>query len=212
MFVRTHLPRPNTPICKKSKQTPIIAVSILSNIECSYACFINSKRVTVQYTETIWFHIHGIKKYCDHLQNKRGPGWKSNTILENVDMQDLVLAFKSLNTPYQNNFISKMLHGWLNTGQQCQIITKDPNSSNCPFCQAPNESFEHILLHCSAQMVVKAGNKTHKPLSDLTRKSFSVTMKVLQKGLSNWLKDGDKMLYPCLDNYYAMRPNGGQST
>jgi hypothetical protein len=163
---------------------------------------VNSHRITAQYTATIRFHIHGTKHRA-HLQNTR-PGWKSHTVWENVDMQGLGLAFKSLDTP-SRHFISKMLHGWLNTGHQRQKITKDPNSSHCPCCQAPNETFEHIL-RCSAPMVVKAREKSHKPLCTLARKSFSVTLKVLHEGLSNWLKDGDKMSHPCLDKYYDMRP------
>jgi hypothetical protein len=55
-------------------------------------------------------------------------------------------------------------------------------------------------------MVVKARENSHKPLCTLARKSFSVTLKVLHEGLSNWLKDGDKMLHPCLDKYFDMRP------
>jgi hypothetical protein len=163
---------------------------------------VNSQRVTAQYTATIRFHIHGTKHRA-HLQKTR-PGWKSHTVWNNVDMQGLGIAFKSLDTP-SRHFISKMLHGWLNTGYQRQKITKDPNSCMCPCCQAPTETFEHIL-RCNAPLVVTAREKAQKTLSSLTRKSFSITLKVLYEALSNWLKDGDKMRNPSLDKYYDMRP------
>ena len=163
---------------------------------------VNSQRITAQYTATIRFHIHGTKHRA-HLQKTR-TGWKSDTVWENVDMQGLGIAFKSLDTS-SRHFTSKMLHGWLNTGHQRKKITKDPNSSQCPCCQAPDETFEHIL-QCTAPLVVTARDKAQKKLSTFAKKSFSTTWKVLHEALCNWLKDGDKMKHPCLDKYYDMRP------
>jgi hypothetical protein len=120
-------------------------------------------------------------------------------------MQGLGIAFKSLDTS-SRHFTSKMLHGWLNTGHQRQKITKDPNSSQCPCCQAPDETFEHMILQCTAPLVVTARDKAQKKLSTFAKKSFSTTWKVLHEALCNWLKDGDKMKHPCLDKYYDMRP------
>jgi hypothetical protein len=69
-------------------------------------------------------------------------------------MQGIGLAFKSLDTLSQH-FTSKMLHGcWLNTGHQCKKFTKDPMSSLCPCCHAPNKTFEHIV-RCTAPSVTK---------------------------------------------------------
>jgi hypothetical protein len=151
---------------------------------------VNSQCVTAQYTATsIRFHIHGTKHRA-HLQKTR-PGWKSHTVWNNVDMQGLGIAFKSLDTP-SRHFISKMLHGWLNTGYQHQKITKDPNSCMCPCCQAPTETFEHILC-CNVPLVVTARDKAQKTLSSLTRKSFSITLKVrgTQQLAKGWGQDAD---------------------
>jgi hypothetical protein len=162
---------------------------------------VNSQRLTAQYTSTIRFHINGTKHRA-HLQNTR-PGWKSNQVWNNVDMQSLGLAFKSLNTP-SRHFTSKMIHGWLNTGHQRQKITKDPLSSLCPCCHAADETFEHVL-QCKSPLAIQAREKAQKPLMNLAKKSYSIPGKVLYAALSNWIKDGDAMTHPCLDRY-DMRP------
>ena len=115
-------------------------------------------------------------------------------------MQSHGLCFKSLDTPSQH-FISKMIHGWLNTGHQCQKLTKDPNSSLFPCCHATNETFEHIL-QCKSPLVVQARLKAQNPLLTLAQKSFSIAWKVLCVAICNWLKDGDAMQHPCLDRYH----------
>jgi hypothetical protein len=122
-------------------------------------------------------------------------------VWNNIDMQGLGISFKSLDTP-SRHFTSKMLHGWLNTGHQRAKITKDPLSSLCPCCQAPDETYEHILW-CTAPMVVTARTEALKKISKLDKRG-STTWRVLHQALKNWLKDGDKMQNPCLDNYMMM--------
>jgi hypothetical protein len=96
------------------------------------------------------------------------------------------LSFKSLDTP-SRHFTSKMLHGWLNTGHQCAIITKDPLSSLCPCCQAPNKTYKHIL-HCTAPTAVKACNAVLKKITKLDERG-STTWRVFHQAIKNWLKD-----------------------
>jgi hypothetical protein len=136
-----------------------------------YASWLTPKESQHNTPQQFGFHIHGTKHRA-HLQKTR-TGWKTDTVWENEDMQGLGIAFKSLDTP-SRHFTSKMLHGWLNTGHQQQKITKDPNSSQCPFCQAPDKTFEHIL-QCTAPLVVTAREKAQKKLSTFAKKSFSTT-------------------------------------
>jgi len=160
---------------------------------------INSQRVTSQYTESIRFHIHGTKHRA-HLQKTR-KAWKLDSVWNNIDMQGLGISFKSLDTP-SRHFTSKMLHGWLNTGHQRAKITKDPNSSICPCCQAPDETYEHIL-RCTAPTVEKTRNEVLKKIAKLDERG-STTWRVFHQAIKNWLKDGDAMKHPCLDNYMMM--------
>ena len=166
---------------------------------------INAQRVTAQYTASIRFHIHGTKHRA-HLQRTR-PTWKSDRVWNNIDMQGLGLAFKSLDTP-SRHFTSKMLHGWLNTGHQREKITKDPSSSHCPCCNSPDETFEHIL-QCKAPAVVTARDKASTKLRSIPQARESLAWKVLYQALLNWLQFGNKMTHPCLDNYF-LKP--GQRT
>jgi hypothetical protein len=160
---------------------------------------INSQRITSQYTQSIRFHINGTKHQA-HLQ-KTQASWKSDAVWNNIDMQGLGISFKSLDTP-SRHFTSKMLHGWLNTGHQQAKITKDPLSSLCPCCQAPDETYEHIL-RCTAPMVVTARTEALKKISKLN-KCGSTTWRVLHQALQNWLKEEGKMQHKCLDNYLMM--------
>ena len=97
---------------------------------------VNSQRIIAQYTATIWFHMHGTKHRA-HLQKAR-TGWKSNTVWENVDMQGLGIAFKSLDTSFRH-FTSKMLHGWLNTGHQRKKSQKIQTPASAPAVKPPTK-------------------------------------------------------------------------
>jgi hypothetical protein len=163
-------------ICADALATEYLTRAILpSDVPISQPAFfptanvcllINSHRITAQYSASIRFHINGTKHRA-HLQTTR-PAWQSDTVWENIDMQGLGLAFKSLDTP-SRHFTSKMLHGWLNTGHQREKITKDPLSSLCPCCQHPDETFEHIL-QCTAPSAGKARVSAQTKLSSLSSK------------------------------------------
>jgi len=132
---------------------------------------------------------------------KTRKAWKLDSVWNNIDMQGLGISFKSLDTP-SRHFTSKMLHGWLNTGHQRAKITKDPYSSICPCCQAPDETYEHIL-RCTAPTVEKTRNEVLKKIAKLDERG-STTWRVFHQAIKNWLKDGDAMKHPCLDNYMMM--------
>ena len=195
-------------ICADALATEYLTRAILpSDVPISQPAFfptanvcllINSHRITAQYSASIRFHINGTKHRA-HLQRTR-PAWRSDKVWENIDMQGLGLAFKSLDTP-SRHFTSKMLHGWLNTGHQREKITKDPSSSLCPCCKLPDETFEHIL-RCKAPSAEKARVSAQTKLSSLSKKLGSTTWKVLHQALCNWLKHGNKMTHPCLDGYF----------
>jgi hypothetical protein len=116
-------------------------------------------------------------------------------------MNGLGISFKSLDTP-SRHFISKMLHGWLNTGHQRQKITKDPLSSLCPCCHAPDETYEHIL-RCPAANAEIARDTFLAKMKKLDVRG-TITWQVFHHAVRNWLKDGDEMEHPCLDNYIMM--------
>ena len=157
---------------------------------------INTQRITSQYSESIRFHINGTKHRA-HLQKTR-PNWKSDAVWNNLDMQGLGISFKSLDTPLQH-FTTKMLHGWLNTGHQREKLTKD---SLCPCCQAPDETFEHIL-RCKSEASETARKAALQTISKLDKRG-STTWRVLHQGIKNWLQDGEKMKTPSLDHYLMM--------
>ena len=144
---------------------------------------INTQRITSQYSESIRFHINGTKHRA-HLQKTR-PNWKSDAVWNNLDMQGLGISFKSLDTPLQH-FTTKMLHGWLNTGHQREKLTKD---SLCPCCQAPDETFEHIL-RCKSEASETARKAALQTISKLDKRG-STTWRVLHQGIKNWLQDGE---------------------
>jgi len=116
-------------------------------------------------------------------------------------MQGLGISFKSLDTP-SRHFTTKMLHGWLNTGHQREKLTKDPLSSLCPCCQAPDETFEHIL-RCNSEASETARKAALLTISKLDKRG-STTWRVLHQGIKNWLKDGEKMKTPSLDHYMML--------
>jgi hypothetical protein len=99
---------------------------------------------------------------------RQPKNWKSDVVWNNnIDMQSLGISFKSgPNTP-SCHFMSKMLHGWQNTGHQCAKITKDPLSSLCPCCKAPNETSKH-MLQCTALTVEAVQTEVLKRLVNLT--------------------------------------------
>jgi hypothetical protein len=189
-----------TEYCKHATHPSELPRSQPAFFPSAHVCLvINTQRITSQYTESIRFHIHGTKHRA-HLQKTR-PTWKSDIVWNNIDMKGLGISFKSLDTP-SRHFISKMLHGWLNTGHQRRKITKDPLSSLCPCCHAPDETYEHIL-RCSAASVVLARDKFLAKMKKLDVRG-TTTWKVFHQAVQNWLLDGDAMKHPCLDNYILM--------
>ena len=101
---------------------------------CRVSLLVNGQRITAKYDDAIRFHINGTS-HRQYLQ-KTKPAWHDDSVWNSIDFEALGLAFTSLTATTRTN-ISKLLHGWMNTGVQRAKFDKH-SSSSCPRCgQAP---------------------------------------------------------------------------
>ena len=103
---------------------------------------VNGQRVTPKYSANIRFHIQGTI-HRTFLQKSR-PEWSSDKVWNSIDMEGFGLAFRMLDVQTRLT-ISKMAHGWQNTGHQ-RIKIHPEASSCCPSCLAQDETGTYSML------------------------------------------------------------------
>jgi hypothetical protein len=113
---------------KSSRMKPLVDPAFFPSSQVSL--LVNGQRVTASIPEAICFHVNGTN-HRKYLQQTK-PGWQHDDLWNLIDMECLGQAYKSLPTLQRNN-VSKMLHGWTNTGSQREKINL-ASSSVCPRC------------------------------------------------------------------------------
>ena len=149
---------------------------------CPVYVVVNGQRATAYVKDTIRYHINGtqMRKY---LQKQRGwtdREWRS------IDFYSIGAAYN--NTAIRNRFqISKLMHGWLNTGQQRGKIEKGA-STKCPSCGEINETQEHILrCRCGSINGVRYNALVKLRAHISTTKGSSNTWAILHSAYSQWM-------------------------
>jgi hypothetical protein len=138
--------------------------------------------VTAYPKETIRFHIHGtrLRKY---LQTTK-PHW-TDEVWKKIDFQVIGMAIKNLAVTRRLQ-VSKLIHGWLPTGhKRTQVDTTA--RSNCPSCDEPNETQEHIIT-CRDRHMRAARYKGLMSLRSkiVTQKGGSHSWSALHESLVWW--------------------------
>jgi hypothetical protein len=148
---------------------------------------VNGQRITTKYSSYIRFHINGTlqRRYLQQRQ----PEWQSDRVWILLDMEGFGLAFRMLDVTARLS-VSKMTHGWYNTGHQRAKIHKS-SSSQCPSCHGMDETLEHIL-RCPEGKVRAARYRASVKLraTIVTKCGSSKTWSALHKGLLQWLDTG----------------------
>ncbi len=114
-------------------------------------------------------------------------------VWESIDMEEHGMAYTLLMV-LKRMAISRMTHGWLNTGTQRAKIARNA-SSNCPSCGQSNKTQGNIL-HCKAPRMRKERHYGGSTLRStiLTKLGSSTTWAVLFQGRQKWLDGEDKVL------------------
>ena len=146
----------------------------------------NGQRVTANISSAIRFHIQGTVHRA-YLQSSK-PNWSQHTVWNYIDHECIGLAYKSL--PLQKRHqVSKLLHGWMNTGAQRKKFHRD-SKSECPRCHVGPEDQDH-LLQCNAPRARKLRYNESVTLrsSIVTKCGGSRTWTVLHSCLSGWMSN-----------------------
>jgi hypothetical protein len=143
---------------------------------CRVSLSVNGQRITAKPAAAIRFHINGTNQRRYLQQTK--PAWHHNNVWNSIDFEALGSAYKTL-APSNRTNISKMLHGWMNTGVQRAKITLN-TSSNCPRCGYSPEDQDHILL-CRGHTTAPIRHNAIVALQSqvVTRRGGSRTWKIL---------------------------------
>jgi hypothetical protein len=148
---------------------------------------VNGQQITANPAAAIRFHINGTR-HRQFLQQTR-PGWSKDQVWNSIDFESFGGAYKSIAPTKQPN-ISKLIHGWLNTGAQRAKIHKQ-SSSSCPQCGYVPEDQDHILLCPSLPARRTRYNAVALLRSSIvTKRGSSRTWTVLHDILASWLSDG----------------------
>ena len=122
--------------------------------------------------------------------SKRQNQWHDDSVWNSIDFEALGLAFTSLTSTTRTN-ISKLLHGWMNTGVQRAKFDKY-SSSSCPRCGQAPEDQDHIL-RCHSPQATSARYNALVTLrsSVVTKCGSSRTWTVFHERFTSWLVDGE---------------------
>ena len=149
---------------------------------------VNGQRVTANIPSAIRFHIQGTAHRA-YLQKSK-PNWSSDTVWNSIDHESIGISYKSLSLSKRYQ-ISKLLHGWMNTGVQRQKI--HPNSKpECPLCNNGQEDQDHIL-QCPDYRAKKLRYTEQVKLrsSIVTKCGGSRTWSVMHVCITDWLSNKD---------------------
>ena len=102
-------------------------------------------------------------------------------------MYSLGKAYKSKTLDHKLQ-ATKILHSWLNTGNQQQKI--DPKSNgNCPCCNSPIETQAHVMQCKDPRMKAARYNATTDLVAKIgTKFGISKTWTTLHQRISHWLQ------------------------
>ena len=159
---------------------------------------VNGQRITANPAAAIRFHINGTR-HRQFLQQTR-TGWNKDSVWNSIDFESFGGAYKTI-SPTLRPKISKLVHGWLNTGTQRVKINKQ-SSSSCPRCGCTSEDQDHIL-QCKSQ---SANSTRYNALVSLcssvvTKRGSSRTWTVLHDIMSSWLSSGQSPSSNILTKY-----------
>ncbi len=103
---------------------------------CPVMSWANGQVLMAQCKATLLLHINGTR-LCKHLQNSR-KGWNNQVWASIEDFSCLGGALLSMPITYHLK-LSKLLHGWLNTGHQRKKM--EPLAlSKCPVCNLEDKT------------------------------------------------------------------------
>ncbi len=143
---------------------------------------VNGQRVTAHIKDTIRYHINGTRMQA-HMQKRNL--W-SDKVWTTIEFYSFGKAYKSSDFP-NKICISKIAHGWLNTGQQRKNINLGANDS-CPSCGTANETQEQVLRCPHGNIMAKRYNCLTKLRAKITlTKGSLLTWTTLCNALTQWL-------------------------
>jgi hypothetical protein len=182
-----------------SKEVPWISHANPSPFpSCPVTLRVNGQVITAQSKAILRFHINGTR-LRQHLQKSR-KGW-NDQVWSTIDFSGLGGAL--LSEPVIHRLkMSKLLHGWLNTGHQRKKMEPSANSK-CPVCTQEDETQQHILQCPGSSMKVTRFNGLIKLRSHIvTKHGSSITWTTLHSALSDWLHQRPKspLLAPNIQN------------